>query len=397
VTDCRDGEGGVTVRPGADRRLNVLAISHMYPHPDVMHAGIFVQEQLQALSALADVTVVVGRYGLGLSGASSTSGSPRLSVVEVALPWCRALPSAARLLCLLPSYRRAAIRVARSSARPIDVVHAHYGFPDGIVGISVGSALGVPVVVTMHGSDFTRQVARPLFGRLLARRLARARRIICVSEDIATGMRPFAKCPDQIVHLPNGYNDLHISLHAERDPAYFLFVGSLIPRKNPDALVEAYGRIASQTPLDLVIVGDGPMMPELRERVNRDGIADRVRFEGQVAHERVDGYLRNAAALVLPSSREGMPIIVNEALASGTPVIATRTPGVQQQVTSTRLGTLVDIGDIPGLAAAMVDMARRSVDYEGVARESGVIPWSRYASRLLDLYRAVMPCSPMES
>lgn len=374
----------------SDARLDVLVISHLYPHGDQSSAGIFVREQVEALSAKADVMVVVGRFETYAKGTPISVGAEGPTVVEVELPWPRWLPSALRVAWLIPRYYREARRVARDSSRAFDVIHAHYGLPDGVVGVMLGRALSLPVVVTLHGSDFSHQIARPGVGRLVGRLLARADRIIGVSAEIVEGMRAaFGLTETQVLHLANGYNDAHIAVHARRTPRYFLFAGALIPRKNPDILLESYALIAPQTGLNLVIVGDGPMMLQLKAQADRLGIASRVRFEGQVEHAAVDGYLSEAGALVLPSSREGMPIIVNEALASGTPVVASDLPGIRQQVRSERLGSLVPVGDIAALGAALLEASRKTWDYGLIARECGVVSWNEYAGTLLDLYRSL--------
>ena len=389
----KHGEPGVASHEGA--RLNVLVISHLYPPDARSSAGSFVRDQVEALSSHAEVTVIAGRFGGLAVGGGTRSGSPGPTVVELKLPWPRWLPSAARVAWLLPSYYRQALRVARSSPEGYDVVHAHFGLPDGVVGVKLGGALSVPVVVTLHGSDFSHQIARPVIGRVVGRYLAKADRIIGVSAQIADGMRDmFGLSEAQVLHMPNGYNDAHITVSERRSPKHFLFVGLLIPRKNPDVLLEAYALVADQTTMDLVIVGDGPMMSELKAHADRLGIASRVTFTGELEHAAVDGYLAEAAALVLPSSREGMPIIINEALASGTPVIATKLPGIEQQVSDGRFGLLVPVGDAAALGAAMVEVAQGSWDYGQVARESGVVSWAEYADRLIDIYRSLAnkPC-----
>lgn len=377
--------------PAEGERLRVLVVSHLYPPDNRSPAGIFVRDQVQALSSQADVLVVAGRFGTLAAGGRVPAGSTGPAVVEVQLPWPRWLPSAARVAWLVPQYYRKALKAAQESAGAFDLIHAHFGVPDGVVGVMLGRALSIPVVVTLHGSDFTHQIARPLVGRMVGRWLAKADRIIGVSVQIADGMRAmFSLSDEQVLHIPNGYNHAHITVSEQRTPKHFLFVGSLIPRKNPDVLLEAYALVAKQTTLDLAVVGDGPMMLQLKAQADRLGISSRVHFEGQRENTAVDGYLADAAALVLPSSREGMPIIINEALASGTPVVATRLPGIEQQVRSGRFGYLVPVNDSTALAAAMLEAARSSWDYGRIARESGVVSWVEYADMLIDLYRSLV-------
>lgn len=372
------------------RRVRVLIVSHMYPRNETDSLGIFVKEQAEALALVADVTVVVGRYGAARKPVAIVSpGKPR--VVEVSLPLRSGLPSAVRIITAPGHYFREALRVARETG-PYDVVHAHYGVPDGVVGVRLSGALGIPVAVTLHGSDANRQFLVPVLGTGFARRVAQADAIIGVSEAIAAGMRrthPEAK--DRIIHLPNGYNSAEIHVHADRFPRYLLFIGSLSQRKNPHILLDAFARIAGSTTCGLVFVGDGPMADILAKQASDLGVADRVRFEGARVHSALDAYLADAAALVLPSTSEGMPIVVNEALASGTPVVASRLPGIEQQVRSNEWGILVVPGDVDDLAKALGEAVTRHWDYARIATECGVPSWDDYATHLLAVYRSVMP------
>ncbi len=367
------------------RRLRVLVVSHMYPRSETDTLGIFVREQVESLSVLADVSVVVGRYG-NLSDA--TSEQPHIT--QVSLPLRRGLPSVFRVAMAVRPYYRKALRVAEETG-PYDIVHAHYGVPDAVVGVRLGRALGVPTVVTLHGSDFNRQFAFPFVGRAYSRQVAQADAIIGVSEAIATGMQqthPSAR--GRVLHLANGYSSAEIHPHPIRCPRYLLFVGSLTPRKHPDVLLEAFARIADHTDLDLVLVGDGPMAGPLVSRARELGIAARVRFEGFRAHTELDSYLAEAAALVLPSTSEGMPIVVNEALASGTPVVASRLPGIEQQVRSDEWGILVPPADVDCLVDALLEAVTRRWDYAQISALCGVPSWDDYARSLVHLYSGLV-------
>lgn len=368
-----------------DEGLRVLVVSHLYPESDSSSAGIFVKEQAEALSEIADVTVVVGRY-LPARDLAPSDRRGRLTVHEVALPRFRPLPPPFRIVLAIPFYYRAVMRTI-SGEPPFDVIHAHFGVPDGIAGTMLSKALSLPLVITLHGSDFNRQLALPVIGRMFGRTIASAEKIVGVSEQIATGMRArFELDEDRVIHVANGYNRHEITPHTTRDPAYFLFMGALIPRKNPDVLVRAFATIAEEVPLDLVMVGEGPMAAGLQDLARELGVESRVLFEGQQEHAALDGYLERSAALVLPSRSEGMPIVVNEALASGTPVVASDLPGTAQQISSKEFGRLVPVGDIRALADAMLDAARTDWDYARIAAECQVPTWDDYARTLEGIY-----------
>ncbi len=129
---------------------------------------------------------------------------------------------------------------------------------------------------------------------------------------------------------------LRLRLGMSPDSEILVFIGSVIPRKGVDLLLEAFGRVASSRPtLELYIVGprtdqvnsdSGTYGDLIHDLVRRSGAAERVHFTGIVAQ--VELYLRAADAFVFPSRREGMGNVVLEAMASGLPAILTPYDGL---------------------------------------------------------------------
>jgi len=384
-------EEGLSSQGAAGGRARVLVLSHLYPARDGSSlGGIFVREQLESLSAIADVTCVVPRPG-SAAVCELPQDHPGLRVIEVPLPALGFVPGPFRVLAWIPAYFRRALAVSRSAPTAFDVVHAHFGLPDGYVGTLIAKRLSLPLAITLHGSDFNRQLARPGIGRWFGHRITTADAVIAVSEAIAAGMRArYPEAASRVHHLANGYNSAEITPHLSRTRRHFLFVGSLIALKNPDVLLRAFASVADLTALNLIFVGDGPLRPALEALAADLGIADRVRFEGQRPHAALDAYLADAAALVLPSSSEGMPMVVNEALASGTPVVASRLPGIEQQVRSEAFGILVPPGDEAALADALLRAGATGWDYATIAATCGVRSWDDYAHDLVALYRSVI-------
>ena len=139
------------------------------------------------------------------------------------------------------------------------------------------------------------------------------------------------------------------------DALSLLFVGRLDPVKRLGALITAVGRM--RDPVELVIAGDGPQGGELR-KLAEGRAPGRVRFLGWVgpATERA-GLYRCADALVVTSRSEGFPTVVGEALACGTPVLATDVGAVSELVGTDRTGWLLPPGDDAALLAALERLA----------------------------------------
>lgn len=127
-------------------------------------------------------------------------------------------------------------------------------------------------------------------------------------------------------------------------------VGLLIPRKGHELVIEAVSLLPG---VQLLICGVGPMRAKLELRAQRLGIGDRVRFLGQVAHEDLNRYYSCADILVLASSREGWPNVLLEAMACGTPVVATAAGAVPDFIRHPHAGLVVRERTVPAIVAAI--------------------------------------------
>jgi glycosyltransferase involved in cell wall biosynthesis len=160
-----------------------------------------------------------------------------------------------------------------------------------------------------------------------------------------------------------------------------LFVGRLSPEKRPDLLVEAFKIARERHPMGLAIVGAGPMEPSLRAMVAEKELSSDVIFHGFLSN--VLPIINGATILVLPSDYEGLPNVIIEAMACGTQVIATDSPGGTREVLEGgRFGKLVSTGDAMVLAEAIIqvltkrffvpppDLRRRALEFTA-ARSGG--------------------------
>jgi glycosyltransferase involved in cell wall biosynthesis len=137
-----------------------------------------------------------------------------------------------------------------------------------------------------------------------------------------------------------------------------VFVGRLVPQKNPLALVDVVAQIPQ---IGLVVVGDGPLRCHLKQAVDRRGLDDRVCIVGWQTE--VAPFLRTADLFVLPSRWEGLPVAAIEAMMAGVPVVATRVGGMPEVVDDGVTGLLVPPGDTRALVDAIrqlvIDPSRR--------------------------------------
>src|SRR5262245_50979038 len=228
-----------------------------------------------------------------------------------------------------------------------DVVHTHntrallYGGP------AARLARVRFVLQTYHGRNLVGSPREDLLFRLAARC---ADRIACVSEDAARGMAREGLPADKPVTIRNG-------IAGARSDGPVVTVARLSPEKDIDTLLRA-AAIAREEHggLRLEIAGDGACLPALQTVTRELGLADRVRFLGQVRD--VPAVLGRASLFVLPSRTEGVSLTLLEAMARGLPVVATRVGGNPEVVVEGETGLLVPAGSPADLARAMLRLQR---------------------------------------
>jgi len=270
--------------------------------------------------------------------------------------------------------------------RPAEFVLAHYAFPDGYAAMRLARRHGLPLLVKVRGSDvnvFTRQAARR---RLTVRTLESADRVIAVSEALKTKMIDLGVPAEKISVVTNGVNAQRFiprdraasrrDLGLEADPFTFLFIGSLRPLKGVLTMLQAFRAIQVEKRRDarLVIIGGGELQEELERRIERYGLSDQVRLLPPMEHSEIPRWFGACDCLVLPSTNEGYPNVVVEALAAARPVIASRVGGIPEIVADGRSGILVPPGRPWPLTDAMVTMID-GFDFDPAASPAAQRSW----------------------
>ena len=241
-----------------------------------------------------------------------------------------------------------------------DVIHAHV-FEAGFPAVLLARRLGCPVVVSEHFTAFQRGLVRGP-DRLLARYAFRNADLVCpVSESLlreleALEPRARYRVVPNVVDTGVFHPPAAPRRRAAGEPLRLLNVASLAAKKSHADLLDALARLRERVTLD--VIGDGELLPELREQASRLGLGDTVRFLGPRDPAAVAEAMRASDLFVLPSRFENLPVVLLEAMASGLPVVATRVGGVPE-IVDDDAGVLVAPGDVHGLAEAIESVAAR--------------------------------------
>jgi len=279
----------------------------------------------------------------------------------------------------------------------------HYGWTAAAV-VNVLRQSRIPYVMDLHGTDVNSAYRSPdsVYAGLLRTAFENAERCLFVSDFLrARGVR--LGCP------PNRCETFYRGVPVPPDPfpivddhnMRFIAVGRLTPVKGHHVLLEAFAQVRQQCPFaTLTILGDGPARQDLQRLASDLRLDAHVRFLGFVPNDQVYEELRQACCLVqasrrLPDQEEGLPIAIQEAMAGGLPVIATRTGGIPECVSHGETGLLVEPDNPKELAEAMRAVLgsrelRASLGQKARQRILTSFNLDRQNERLADLMRGII-------
>ena len=395
-----------------DDPLRVLVLSRSYPSDVLPHLGLWVERPTQLLASRCGVRVVA------------------------ATPWCPWLPDVGPLRQYVRFRRiprretRAGIAVERPrfltgpgtslyafdaasqalalrktvdrirATFPFDLIHAHMIYPEGAVAHGLARRYGVPFVVTEHApwTDVWFRSGRVRSAALAAGREAAS--LLAVSTSVRDTIVAHGVDPARVSVVPIGVDPERFPLGTadERRPDQVLFVGWPNFTKGLDVLLRAMALLGERGSSARLLVAGGALYRHTRlqqEQLQRLaielGLRERVTFLGARPHDEVARLMRESAVLVLPSRAESFGAVLVEALASGTPVVATRCGGPEDIVTPGD-GELVEIGEAEALARAITSVLRdpgrfRPEDLRQRALER--FSWATVVGRIVTAYGEV--------
>jgi glycosyltransferase involved in cell wall biosynthesis len=236
------------------------------------------------------------------------------------------------------------------------------------------------IILSFHNSDVTNALATTGFERYLWRILLRhADRLVLVSDSLGEdllAMEP--RVADRLTTIYNGVdmalfahlNGVEKPLLPQQPGPTLISVASFLAIKGHDILVRAFSFVVDKFPnARLLLVGhDGPVFKEIRPLIDKLALGERVFMYKDISHEQIPAFLAQAQLFVLASYREGHPLAVIEAAAAGLPVVCTRAIGTSELVSDKITGRLVEIGDVHGLADAIIALLTNPEEAQRLAK-----------------------------
>jgi glycosyltransferase involved in cell wall biosynthesis len=380
-----------------------LTLSTLFPAVHRPNFGIFVERQTRALSEVRDFAVTVvnpvgtAPWPLSLLGEQSDLRALRdedWRGLEVFRPPFTAIPvlggarnPAAIFRATLPLIQQ----LHRET--PFDLIDAEFFFPDGPAAMHLSDALGIPFSVKARGADIHYWGKKHgCTGQILAA-ANKAAGLLAVSAALKAEMVTLGMDAAKIqVH----YTGLDQSRFIPGDRAaakarlgltgpVILCVGALIPRKRQNLLLEALVAIPDAV---LLFAGTGESEAALRARAAKLGISDRVQFLGSVAHDDLPSLYQAADIMALVSSSEGLANAWVEALACGTPIIASEVGGIRELLKNDAGGRIVAPTPTAIFEAAR-DILASPPTLADVVENVRAFSWEENARQLTSYFRLV--------
>lgn len=379
--------------------MKALIVTKIFPNGVEPFSAPFNRQQFAELRRFCDVEVLAtipwfpfAERFAKWSAAGKLTQVPSEEIIDglrVHHPRTFFLPRLARSLAG-PLYTASLARQLLAYRGKVDVVLGSWAYPDGYAAIQLGQLLGVPAVVKLHGSDINVVARMPGPQRRLRAALPRAARIVAVSRQLGEQAVELGAPADRVDVIPNGVNTelfhprarsaARRELGLPADQRVVLYVGRLEQEKGVLDLLAAFEKLAAQSELALILLGDGKARAQCDAAAARAGA--RIRVLGARPLREVPAWLAACDVLTLPSWNEGMPNVVLEALASGRRVVATRVGAVPDLISSELLGEVVEKQMPDALAAALLRAGQRQYDPVQVTRAAGVRSWRQSAEEL---------------
>ena len=336
--------------------MRILVLNHEFP-PIGGGGGRAAEDICRSLAGRGHDVLVLTSHLKGLSHQETRDGYQIVRISSLRTEPFRAgfLTMAAYVLAGLWVGSRF-IRIFRP-----DVIHVHFAVPAGALAWMLSRLSGIPYVLTVHLGDVPDGVKEKTGGWFrwvypFTRAIWRDASHIAAVSEFTRGLA-LQKYNEEIQVIPNGVDVT--ALRPEQiclnHPPQIVFAGRFMPQKDPLQVVRTLNELR-EIPWQCVMIGDGPLMPDVKRAVQEFGLNERFHFTGWVSGKEVLNWFDQGDILFMPSLSEGLPVVGVEALAKGLAIVASRVGGFVDIVESDKNGYLIPQGDASQFSAPLREL-----------------------------------------
>lgn len=382
-----------------NRRL--LILSNLFPNKDnSFYGGIFVKEQVNELKKYFKEITVISPQPLGTK---RNLKDYNYDNVKVYYPRFFHLPVNYFRRRLGDNFFKAALNVIEREKLEFDLIHAHFAWPSGYTGLLLKRKFNVPLVITAHGFDVYDVPFRDSgYREKVLTTLTDADHVITVSRsNMEILIKNLGLSSDKLSLIPNGFDGELFKLMPKHEARkelglplnrkIILTVGALIPVKGHEYLIKAAKDvIAMRRDVLFVIVGSGPLRKKLEKLVDSLGLQNYFYFAGGRPHDEIPLWMNAADLFVLSSLRESFGVVVLEALAVGTPAVATINGGSENIIISEDYGFLCPSKHPKYLTEKILIALEKEWNREKIREYAQQFTWNFVTKRILKVYDEIL-------
>ena len=293
-----------------------------------------------------------------------------------------------------------------------DLVHAHWVVPNGAMALPAAWLGGLPLVVSLHGSDVFLSEKKFLFRHAARLTFRRAAAATACSDDLAERSQRLG-APVRPQTIPYGVDTEHFRGPSEEsvelrkrlglgvDQPTVLAVGRLVHKKGFEVLVQALPYLVAEHPdMRVIIAGSGDLEKVLSKRAVQAGVSKNLMMVGNVSRDELPAYYGAATVTAVPSMHDdagnvdGLPNVMLEALASGSPIVASAVAGIPQAVSQGKEALLVPEREPKALADSILELLRspelrQTLGTNAREKARSVFDWARVGEQFENVFRSV--------
>jgi len=272
-----------------------------------------------------------------------------------------------------------------------DIMFASWAFPDAVATSWISQFFKTKFFFKVHGSDINEFAKVKSRASQIKKAANSALGIVSVSQALKDEIVKLG-VPSRKIHvIYNGVNHDKFSSENNTPPEgseqqYILYVGNLKKDKGVFELLHGFSQIHDNYPfLKLMYAGPGALKDELLLQATQLGIKNKVTLLGSVNHSELPSLMQKATLLVLPSYNEGVPNVVLEAMACGTPVVATSVGGIPEVVNESLCGVIIKPKNNEAVAQGLTKALNTNWSPEKIKQHSLQFSWEKNKTQLINL------------
>lgn len=373
--------------------MRILTFTSLYPNVMEPRLGIFAKNRMVHFDLIKDTSraVIAPVQYVPLLGLSHNSKFHKYNQIpeeehqgDIAIyhPRYMTIPGT-NLINTANAMAKAGHKILKklyAKGDSFDLIDGHYLYPDGVAAYKLAKKYNKPLILTALGSDVNFWLEQPQHKDHILEAINYATKITCVSQSLKDCLIQHGVAEDKLVVLLNGIDKLifNSDVKPKDQNHYLLAIGNLIPLKGHEYILRSLKEFPEEK---LILIGSGELENHLKTLASQLEISHRVTFLSHVPQNELAPYYAGAKYTIMMSSMEGMPNVILESLATGTPVITTNVGGISEVVTENN-GILLAERTSEALTDALKSAHLRDWDRQQISQDMNYLDWHETAKKL---------------